>query len=546
MKLLQRLFISLINLKFSQVIHRLKKIFYRNKSSSTFNENIKPIFPHSWVVQHLYSDSFAENLEFSALNESKELNLPYDWSNSTNSTLWKYNLNYFNFLDTSQNEIQKERNYYLISNWVDNVSDKNSIPWDPFPLSLRIINYFKFWFAGNNLNFDIFKSLYEQASYLENNLELDLLANHYFSNLKALLFSGLVFKNDKWIYFSNDELIKQLDEQFLRDGSHFERSPMYHNLVIIDLLDIYNAVKSYDESNLNELKHKLEVIIPKALYFMNNMSFENNELPFFNDSSNNIAPDIELINIYAKKLDLKLLEFDKKEKRLVNFADSGYFCISIPDIYLIFSAGNIMPHYNPGHSHANSLSFELSVMGQRVFVNSGISTYEENNVRLYERGTKSSNTVEINNTNSSDVWKSFRVGKRAEIIKSFSKEENGGFEVSAEHNGYKYLCGGCTHERRILLDENSIKISEKFNGNFAKAISRLHVHPNLQVILNKNLLQIIGDKFTLEAKVDSELIDIKESNWNKSFGISEQNICIEHRITEQESSIEFAIISGQN
>jgi uncharacterized heparinase superfamily protein len=33
------------------------------------------------------------------------------------------------------------------------------------------------------------------------------------------------------------------------------------------------------------------------------------------------------------------------------------------------------PDYLPGHAHADSLSFELSLFGQRVVVNSGTSQY---------------------------------------------------------------------------------------------------------------------------------------------------------------------------
>jgi uncharacterized heparinase superfamily protein len=53
----------------------------------------------------------------------------------------------------------------------------------------------------------------------------------------------------------------------------------------------------------------------------------------------------------------------------------------------------IGPDYQPGHAHADTLSFELSLFGQRLLVNSGTSEYEISPVRQYERSTKAHNTV---------------------------------------------------------------------------------------------------------------------------------------------------------
>ena len=42
---------------------------------------------------------------------------------------------------------------------------------------------------------------------------------------------------------------------------------------------------------------------------------------------------------------------------------------------VIFDLAQIGPDYLPSHGHADTLSFELSVYGKRVFVNSGTSMY---------------------------------------------------------------------------------------------------------------------------------------------------------------------------
>ena len=63
-------------------------------------------------------------------------------------------------------------------------------------------------------------------------------------------------------------------------------------------------------------------------------------------------------------------------------------------------------------THADTLSFEFSLFGQRLIVNSG-TEYGFGTERLRQRGTFAHSTLSINGVNSSDVWSGFRVGSRA-------------------------------------------------------------------------------------------------------------------------------------
>ena len=98
---------------------------------------------------------------------------------------------------------------------------------------------------------------------------------------------------------------------------------------------------------------------------------------------------------------------------------------------LIFDAAAVGPDYIPGHAHADTLSFELSIGRERVFVNTGTSQYGSNLARHSERRTAAHNTVEVNNADSSEVWSSFRVGNRAKIIDSCIKRKNSAVMMNA-------------------------------------------------------------------------------------------------------------------
>jgi hypothetical protein len=49
-------------------------------------------------------------------------------------------------------------------------------------------------------------------------------------------------------------------------------------------------------------------------------------------------------------------------------ADSGYVRLQIGPAVMIADVGEIGPDHLPGHAHADTLSFELSLRGQRVQV----------------------------------------------------------------------------------------------------------------------------------------------------------------------------------
>ena len=108
------------------------------------------------------------------------------------------------------------------------------------------------------------------------------------------------------------------------------------------------------------------------------------------------------------------------------------------------------PDYIPGHAHADTLSFELSLGRERVFVNSGISEYGLTESRLYQRKTRAHNTVEVDNKDSSQVWSGFRVANRARVVERYCELNiNKSIFLRGSHDGYKSLFGGCTHRLNL-------------------------------------------------------------------------------------------------
>ena len=109
---------------------------------------------------------------------------------------------------------------------------------------------------------------------------------------------------------------------------------------------------------------------------------------------------------------------------------------------VLFDACPVLPAYQPGHTHADTLQVLLRYKDKDILVDTGISTYEKNSRRQEERSTVSHNTVSVDDKNSSDTWGGFRVGKRAEVQ---ILNENDQY-IKARHNGYSLI-----HHREISV-----------------------------------------------------------------------------------------------
>ncbi len=421
------------------------------------------------------SDAYFQNQQFNFLNLNKKFENSIDWNYSKYGKLWTYNLTYFDYL--SQED--KVKKLFLIESFIDNIKNiKDGL--EPFPISLRGINWIKYLSFQKIKNQKIDNSLYAQYYILLDNLEYHLLGNHLLENGFSLLFGAYYFQ-DEVLYKKSKEILEQeLEEQILKDGAHFELSPMYHQIMLFRLLDCINLLQnnSWKEDNL------LEFFILKAqsmLGWLDEISYNNGDIPLLNDSSHKIAPTTTQLFEYAQRLNV-----NKKNQKL---KESGYRKISKSDYECIVDVGEIGASYIPGHAHADTFNFELYIKDKPFIVDMGLSTYETNHRRTIERSTSSHNTVEVNGQNQSQVWGGFRVGNRAKIV---SLKENDNL-IEATHDGYKQI--GVLHTRKWIFEDAQIIIEDNLSIK-TKSIAKFHFHPSISkkeileriIFKNKNFI----------------------------------------------------------
>lgn len=398
---------------------------------------------------------------FRFLNQERSVK---DWNDPSVPKLWLYNLHYFEAPDAE-----------LIRKWVNENPVGLGNGWEPYPLSLRISNWIKWALAGNLLDNVAVASLAIQARYLSRTVEHNLLANHLFANAKALIFAGCFFEARYWLQQGLDILRTEIDEQILRDGGHFERSTMYHSLILEDVLDLVNLGHVY-----SGLLPDWSQTAGSMLGWLSQMTHPDGRIAFFNDAAFGIAPEPATIVDYARRLGIKANQ--------QVLSDSGYVRLESECAVALFDAAPIGPDYQPGHAHADTLSFELSLGGRRAIVNTGISTYEKCADRHAQRGTAAHNTVRIDCQDSSEVWSAFRVARRARPLSVITDHTT---FVEASHDGYSRLKDPVIHMRRLTLASNELQVKDTIQAKREHQVEiTFHVHPesNPQVELDPKLI----------------------------------------------------------
>ena len=524
-------------LKASQITNRVKRKFIKPKANllktpelSYLSNAMQPTIQHS---QRMYGNS-----SFKFLNKEATLKNLKDWNSSGQDKLWLYNLHYFDDLNAIKSEERTIWHCDLIEKWINDNAIGYGNGWEPYPSSLRIINWIKWFLLKNDAKQNWLDSLSIQTEFLSQNIEYHILGNHLFSNSKALVFAGLFFTGkeaDKWYQIGIDIVKKELSEQILFDGGNFELSPMYHSIFLEDLIDLVNIHQAYNRSLPDNLERK----ISKMLEWLKVMCHPDGEISFFNDSTLGVAPSFTNLFCYARRLNVSLENNNELENSLVYFKESGYFIVKKENLFVIADVADIGPDYIPGHGHADTLSFEVSLFGERVIVNSGISTYNKELDRYKQRSTAAHSTIVINDQNSSEVWSSFRVARRANVFNIKSVEDNNSIKFSACHDGYKRLKGNITHCREWNVSRESIEIVDRVSGKGVHNVrSVIPLHPKVLLIDIKESfvnLEINNKRFKISFEGKGSL-QILKSQYHPEFGLSVDN---KHLVYDYNGTLPF-------
>lgn len=459
-------------LRFKQIVYRILYIVRNRFVNKEYNKQLKSnVEPIQWSNTIEKFISYSGNLEFCFLNIRYKFEGTIDWNYNEYGKLWTYNLNYFDFLN--QSGIEQSEAFLLMKDYVERLDElKDGL--EPYPTSLRCINWIKYLSKKNIQDEAINTSLYNQYIRLLDNLEYHILGNHLLENGLSLLFGAYYFKDEALYLKAKNIIEKELEEQILQDGAHFELSPMYHQIILDRILDCIYLVKENAWKENLELLNLMKLKATEMMSWLNEITFKDGIIPMVNDSAFGIAPDTSSLLEYGENL--KILP------RKIQLSASGYRKFTNDSYELFTDVGELGPTYQPGHAHADTLSFLLKI-DKPFIVDTGLSTYNMGKVREQERSTIYHNTVTIDDENSSKVWAGFRVANRAHVNIEKDREN----ELVASHNGYKHK--GIKHTRSFKANRSEILINDFINKDI-EAQAHFHFHPDCILEVNSSKKEV--------------------------------------------------------
>ena len=175
-----RYFHTVRYLKFEQVkgrIYRDIKKVDMTPVNTTATRKLKQAF----VPVHLNKRSMFNDDSFVFLNEAGILS---DWNDPQRSKLWLYNLHYFDDLNSQDASDRFNKHRELVNCWINENPPGFGNGWEPYPISLRVVNWIKWFLVHDNATERQLASLALQAKVLYQTLEIHLLGNHLFANAK--------------------------------------------------------------------------------------------------------------------------------------------------------------------------------------------------------------------------------------------------------------------------------------------------------------------------------------------------------------------------
>lgn len=387
--------------------------------------------------------------EIEILHERHQIDLS-GWEVLDASHLWNYNLHYLEFLIPLAVAYRETKKDQYFAKWCEYVGAWIEHPvkdsFEPYTISMRIpnllicMNILQDRLRGTELERKLTGSIDHQYQYLLKTQELSLLANHYFENVKTILICSLLFgESERYREYFN-KFCGQIKEQILSDGLHYERSIMYHKIILEDILRVYTALGGRDEAG------KLLPVIRCMAEALASVSRGFQKTPLFNDAGDNVAKDTESLLRAVQDIAGGIIAGDTAV-----LEESGYYKLYAGGYALLFDCGQIGPSYMGGHAHCDCLSFALSKGGKALFTNSGTYQYQ-GRLRQFFRSTMAHNTVMIDEREQAELWGEHRAARRISEIRHKAGEQ-------MVAGSFQSFCGD-RFKRSIRLEEDFLEITD--------------------------------------------------------------------------------------
>ena len=161
------------------------------------------------------------------------------------------------------------------------------------------------------------------------------------------------------------------------------------------------------------------------------------------------------------------------------------------------------------------LSYCVWHNGNKIIIDPGVSTYENNSSRLNYKSTINHNTISINKENQSDLWSSFRVGHRSKckILKYHENSLQATLTNLSKHKNIQHIRSFKLIENQLIIDDKIINCD-----NTNVIYNNIHFDHKLKLHLKGN--KLLSNDFNIEFV--SGFNDIKISDFDQYIYFGEK------------------------
>lgn len=398
--------------------------------------------------------------------------------------------------------------------------------WNSYPVSQRILSLSALLirlptaFANRAERAQIEQFLRENVAFLLGNLETELGYNHLERNLSALglyaLAAGAVPQAIAQVLQRHFPHI--VEETIGGDGVQKERSAMYQGFTIQSLrilqeLDVWSA----DQSCL--LSRRLAVA-EQALAML---TLGDGQISLKNDAWFDETPLTQQIVPGLSPPDFAVL------------ADAGCVRLACGDAVVLFDAGPIGADANPGHGHADFLSFEMSLGDARLVVDPGTPTYRAGAERDFGRSWQAHNGPCFDDGEVPvEYHGSFKVGRR-----SAARLDEAGEGLDGQRAAATLAFLKTTVSRRLTLVAGELRIEDKWVLGRGRPVTRFLVPSSWQACEAQGGVDLVAGGYRVRISVAEASIRLAPGQWSCRYNRREHATMVEVRPQHREARVTF-------
>lgn len=399
-----------------------------------------------------------------------------------------------------------------IKDWIDSIEIGRlrylRRGWTPWSVSLRIQRWIQYaaWRRqvageaeiGSGFEAAFERELYKNAVFLRNHIEWDVGGNHLVENGIALIVAGLFFDGESdWIEVGSSILAETGLTQFLDDGCHYERSPMYHVLTLTRFLTAAELLSASEWA----VPTAIEATATNGTAFLESIRPPDGRIPLLNDAVYGQSLPLDDCLRYAAASGIRT----NREQGMSTLGASGYRWLPTEIGTMLFDGGPVGPKHLPGHSHSDTLSVLLWLEEQPVVTDTGTFGYVSGPRREYARGVSSHSTVQLEDSEPIEIGGTYLLGSRPDPqLRTHSGEIS---LIEGRYESTSPFCPAYTHHRAVYGGDDWWLILDTVKGHDRRSVrSRLPLHPDVE--------PSVGDQPVASAAAEQIQLTIGETGVN--------------------------------